>query len=181
MTQYAVPQPDVPLSRIITPYSRESVGPTTRNWIPTQASGAWPSANLGLFFPFVIPDRRSFASLRAGVGNGASVTGNVDIGVYDRNFAKLASTGAVAMSGGATVQDLADLILTLGPGLYYLGMSCSSASTNIYMTTGYPGGSLAAVGCFQMASAHPLPTTVTPAVYAQTVVPLFGISRKAVY
>ncbi len=181
MTKYAVPPPDYPLSTIITPFSRESIGVPTRSFIGGQASTAWPSANLGLFVPFVIPPRRSFGSLRAVIANGAAVSGNVDVGVYRSDYSLIASTGAVAQSGTSTIQDLAALAVDLGPGQYYLGMSCSSGTATNTMMTTYAGGTLAALGCFQMAAAHPLPATVTPAVYAQSVLPLFGISRRLVF
>jgi len=181
MTRYAVPPPHRQVSRIITPLSPESVALTAKPFVVSVGSNTWPSANLAIFVPFVIHDRASFASVRAIIANGAAAAGNWDIGVYDESWSRLASTGAVAMSGTGNIQDLAALVATLAPGRYYLAASSSSGTATVWGYTGYPAGLLAAVGLAQQASAHPLPAVAAPAAYAQTFLPVFGLSSQAVF
>jgi hypothetical protein len=181
MTRYAVAPPARPVSRIITPFSPESIGGSTALMQTGSTSSTWPSANLAIYVPVTIPDRASFASLRAFFVNASAVAGNVDVGIYDEAWARIASTGAVAQAGTAVVQDLAALAAVLAPGRYYLAASCSSASATNYTLTGFVAGELAALGLAQQATAHPLPATATPVAYAQTILPSFGISSVAVF
>lgn len=179
MTRYAVAPPDELVSLSISVAARESVGTRFRNVLSAQGSVAWGTANLGIWVPFRIPTGNVFSSARAWLLNGTTANGNVDIGIYDESFARLASTGAVAQSGVGALQDLAALSASLAPGRYYLAISLSSATGTVFSTS-VAAAYGAAAGCFQQAAAHPLPATATPALYAQTFVPVFGISSRSV-
>jgi hypothetical protein len=182
MTRYAVPPPARPISRLLTPFAIEALGRAIKTvGTGSLASTAWPSANLALYFPVVIPRRTSFAALRAFLANGATANGNVDIGLYDESWNRLASTGSVAQSGTTTIQDLAALAVTIPPGRYYLGIALSSGTGTAIALGSALAGSLASLGVAQEASAFPLPATATPAVCAQTIVPIFGLSSVAVF
>lgn len=181
MTRHAVAPPARPVSRIISPLSPESVALTAKPFVVSVNSNTWPSANLAIFVPFVIPDRTSFAAVRAFTANGGTASGNWDVGVYDESWNRLASTGAVAMAGTGNLQDVAALVAQLGPGRYYLAASSSSGTATIWGYTGYPAGLLAGVGLAQQESAHPLPAIATPAAYTRTFLPVFGLSSQAVF
>ena len=121
-------------------------------------STAWGTANLALYAPVLVP--RRIVVVKLALSNGGTADGNIDLGIYDESGTLLVSTGAVAQSGTDTeqVRDIADT--TLGPGVYYLGVSLSSAAgrTRAYPTTApIP----AALGLLMEAAAHPLPATAT--------------------
>lgn len=143
------------------------------------ASTAWPSANLAFAAPFFLRQPTTFRS--AFWANGATVAGNVDVGVYGWLFNLLGSTGAVAASGTSAIQKAAlSASLYLPAGAYFLAMSCSSA-TNTNRRWGDTLIQQQHMGVVQMASAHPLPSTFTPASAATLngYTPLFGICQFA--
>ena len=177
MTRYAVPPPHRPVSLFITPFSLESVGAARIGTSSASGSAAWPSANLAMYVPFVIPDRTSFAAVRAFVFNGATASGNFDVGVYNESFSLLFSTGSTAQSGTQAPQAVT-VATTLAPGRYYLGLAFDNNIATVHGTASHVAGTLTALGVLQQASAFPLPSTATPATCTQTFLPGFGISRR---
>jgi hypothetical protein len=105
-------------------------------------------------------------------GTGTATTGNFDLGIYDLSGNLLVSTGSTAKttSFSERVVDVTDTALL--PGAYYLAMAVDTASA------AYVGYTLAnaalgkLVGIREVASAFPLPSTVTLATSTGTVVPL---------
>lgn len=165
-----------PVSVVVHPFSFEG---SSRE--PFSGSGAtstaWGTANLGLYFPVTIQAPVVFT--HACIANGATASGNVDIGLYDDAWNRLTSTGSTAQSGTATVQviDITDILVP--PGRYYLALAMSSATATTQAT---PSGTAmlgASMGWAQEASALPLPSTATPARFAQTFAPWFGFARRA--
>lgn len=143
-------------------------------------SGTWPSANAAYFFPVRIADRRTYTT--AWWLNGATAAGNIDVGLYTiagSTATRVVATGAVAQAGVSAIQTSAITSTTVAPGLYYLTMSCSSASSTMWR-----GGSsttlLRASGVCQMAAAHPLPASGTVTAMGTFVVPVFGLSESSV-
>lgn len=141
----------------------------------TPATGA-PTANLAYLFPFSVSE--PYPCINGFVVNGTAVAGNVDVGIYDPSGNLLASSGAIAHSGTSTIQ-LLPLVYTIPPGLYYCAMSASSASANLLR---WPAAAvwLRIAGHFQASSAHPLPSTLTPAASSTADIPIFGLTRMAV-
>lgn len=90
------------------------------------ASAIWPTALKALFFPIIITGSAE-ESPRAFSGvilmNGAAVSGNVDIGVYDALGNKLANVGSTAQAGTTAPQRINFATpLQLKPGRYYLAI-----------------------------------------------------------
>ena len=79
--------------------------------IPTgaPASATWPSANLAIACPIYIDSYGTVVKLWT--ANGATASGNFDIGLYDESFNKLVSIGATAQSGTSTIQTRARYFL----------------------------------------------------------------------
>lgn len=139
------------------------------------SSGAWPSANRAILTPFVLPDDATVVKLW--VMNGATASGNIDVGVYDETFALKVSAGSTAQSGTNTMQvfDVTDTVLRRGR--YYIAVAKNDTTgTTLAYQSGY--GHLRAAGCVQMASAFALPSTVTPATISNTYIPTAGISLR---
>lgn len=146
----------------------------TNSSASTFASAVWPSANLAMFFPFVITRRRNY--VRAMVANGATVAGNVDIGIYALDGTRLFSTGSTAQAGTSQAQTIT-VDWTLDPGIYHLALALSSATATVIRSS--PDlQDLRLGGAKQMASAMPLPASATFANFANGFFPLFGISEK---
>lgn len=164
-----------PAEAILTPdivWSHRSPIALGPGWNATgHASAAYPSANLAIFVPLYIAIPCTVT--RMYIYNGATVAGNADIGIYDRDGNKIVSKGATALSGTSRLQffDITDTQLTRG--IYYYAMAHDSTSTFRRFALTIAGAALA-FGVKQMASAYPLPSTATFADFSQTALPLFG-------
>lgn len=146
--------------------------------VAAPTSAAWPAANLGLAVSIEVP--RPVVVTHGFVMNGASVTGNVDISIYDASFAELASTGATGHTGNNALQTIALSYTLQAATPYYMAISFSSGSTTVYRQA-VSSQILRMAGCFEMTSAHPLPSTFVPAALNTTLgsyLPYFGLSAR---
>lgn len=119
--------------------------------------GTAPAANQAVFFPIGIP---FWFNLRLFFWrNGATVAGNVDVGLYSIGGTKIASTGSTAMSGASTSQSAAPSggVLIIPPGAYYLAFVTNSATATFPKANGpsMHGGA----GVASQTTAFPLPAT----------------------
>lgn len=127
----------------------------------------WPSANLAIYVPVVVPERVTVVQL--GWLNGTTTTGDADVGIYAEDGTKIVSTGATARSGASAMQyvDITDTVI--GPGLFYLALSNSGTGRIGVLTSSVNLGQC--LGLAEEASASPLPASATFAAFAQTVFP----------
>lgn len=155
---------------VLSTASPESIGAHIVRSNP--ASGAWPANNRGLFVPFVLPGpvrvKRLFSV------NGATASGNIDVGIYRHSGARIVSAGSTAMAGTTAPQffDIADT--DLPPGRYYWGIALSTTAGTIYRWN-FPLVLHQATGAFQMASALALPDPATFTVLASAYMPWVGM------
>jgi hypothetical protein len=140
------------------------------------AGNNWPTANLAILIPLALPF--AYTVRRAFWVNAGAVAGNVDCGIYDANFSRVASTGAVAQAGLNTVQ-YGTLVTTLQPGSYYLALTLSANTGGFFGSTSMGPVGMGAAGCVQMAAANPLPATITPVIIANNLWSYFGITRTS--
>jgi hypothetical protein len=109
--------------------------------------------------------------------NGVTVSAsyNVEAGLYlDAGYqpdAKLITTGSVAQGTASEVQfaDITDTVL--GPGRYWLHMSCSSASATFFRSTIASNTTDELFKCYQ--------ASVGPGSAPATATPLKGVSQNA--
>lgn len=143
------------------------------------ASAVWPAANLAIYTPFVLPEPATLTALW--LLNGATATGNVDIGVYNSSFTRLISSGATAQSGTSAVQffDVTDTLLPRG--VVYLGISLSSGTATTIRYGAGIQGLCSALGMVQQSTAHPLPSTATPATMGQAYIPVAGMIFRSTF
>lgn len=143
----------------------------------TPSSAAWPAANRALYIPMAL--RSPYRIRRVWWVNGATANGNVDLGIYAWTATGgdlLYSTGAVAQAGTDAPQYVTkDLLLT--PGEYYLALSLSSGTGTTHRLSSVSGNTMRILGPLQQATAHPLPSSMTPAAIATGYWPLFGITQ----
>lgn len=170
---------------IISPASFESIGQALTNvgvTMSSAASGAYPSANVAIYVPFVATCR--FTARRLFLYNGATASGNLDLGIYDASAdnaprRRLVSSGSTAQSGTNVLQLVDNTDLDIGPGLFFLAIVLDNTTGALFCRV--PTAEfLRAFGVFQEASAFPLPATATPATMAQAYMPYFGLSSSAV-
>jgi hypothetical protein len=117
-----------------------------------------PGANVAMYIPVLVPDTATVYKLAW--LNGATVAGNVDVGVYDFKGSRLVSSGSTAQSGVSAIQvaDIADTVIR--PGLYYLALATDSATATFQR--GFVTTQLArASGACQQSTAFVLPATAT--------------------
>ena len=137
---------------------------------------AYPTANTAIYIPF-----RTAVPLIATamyIHNGATVSGNFDLGIYTDDGTRLVSSGSTAQSGISTLQvvDITDTLL--GSGLvFYMAVSFDNTTATV--------GKIAisavrgrVVGIAEEASAFALPATATFAVFTQTMAPHIGITTR---
>lgn len=135
------------------------------------ASTAWPVANSAYLLPFAVAVPVTVAEMFFITGTTPG-TANFDLGIYREDFTRIASLGATACvnttnvpmpsGGGAFAAPI-----TLPRGRYYMAMS-AAATTVTVMAAAYANGFCRAVGMQSMATAQPLPATVTPASMSTT-------------
>lgn len=138
-------------------------GTATLNATPGDV--AHPTANMAYFIPFVLYEPAVVKKLL--IANGATVSGNIDAGIYSADGTRLVSMGTTAMSGVSVIQGLDITDTLLGRGLFFLAFACDNATASFFgwNTPGNIGVS-ALTGIYQMASAFVLPATATFAAQA---------------
>lgn len=144
------------------------------------ASATEIGANGALFVPIVIPT--ACTAVKLWHMNGSSVTGNIDMGIYNEDGTKVVTNGAVAQSGTTTIQafDIADT--ALAAGRYYLGVGVSSASATHFGATISSASLMRALGVVQDSAGYSSGLVAT-ATFAGpgasfTHVPWMGISLR---
>lgn len=145
--------------------------------VPSNSS--WGVANKAFYFPVRL--RRAMTIKQVWVLTGTTPTGNIDVGVFNGDNwqvgASLALNGAVAQGSASVIQkfNITDIPCYAGQKLF-VGISCSSASSQVYAVGTSQLANARGMNCFQQTSAHPLPSTPTPAVIATNVIiPMFAL------
>lgn len=171
-----LPNQALPHSPVITTMSAESNGFIAGNINQqTPASVVWPTANLAQFIPFSLKYPISVLSLF--VLNGATATGNFDIGIYTNDGTRITSLGSTGQSGTNTVQNVSITPVTIGPGNFYLALVLSSASGTVFSNTVGSSTFIAqSMGLYSQASALPLPASATFATATLSRIPVFGLA-----
>ncbi len=141
------------------------------------ASAVWPAANRALYLPVELS--APLTVQRAFWINGATVAGNVDVGIYAANGTRLVSSGSTVMAGASAVQQVAITSTYLPPGRYWLAMASDSATATF--NRGAVGSSLLlrVCGVQEQAAAFALPATSTFANPSSDYYPFVGFTTKS--
>lgn len=142
-------------------------------------SYTWFASNRAFFVPFQLT--QSITVVKMFIQNGAAVSGNFDIGIYDEAFVRKVSSGSTAHAGVNIAQeiDVADTVLTAGR--YYWALCFDNTTATLMMSNATTSERLKTRGCFQQAlGAVTLPANATPASLTSTsvAVPDFGHSIR---
>lgn len=136
---------------------------------------AWPTANKALYIPIRIT--HPCVALRMLVLNGATASGNMDVGIYDYAGTRLVSSGSTAQSGTSAFQDFDITDTLLGPGIFYLALALDNTTGTIGMHTVFPRY-LRAAGVQEQGTAFALPATATFATASVQVLPRMGLTVR---
>ena len=174
--------PGLPPLVTISPYSMEAIGQQVLSCagqgINAHASALWPSADLALFYPFVISQRCIAVLLWA--YNGGTAAGSTDIGIYTEDGTRLVSIGPTAQAGTNVRQSFNITDTELFPGRYYMALASSSGAATFFRSTMGDTNRNRTLGMFQQASAGTLPATATFAAVGQDYLPIFGLTTRSV-
>jgi len=164
----------------IHPYSSESIGAgliATGGTVFNSVASTVLGVDVLIYIPFSIGDRILVKQLFC--YNGATVNGNVDVGIYSAIGKLIISAGSTAQTGASVLQlfDIADT--PLDPGDYYLCIGTNSATATFFAgtTVALTGKAL---GLLQDTSIIPLPTESVFTTYALTMVPIVGLTIRTV-
>lgn len=134
------------------------------NLSPNPAGASWPNANQAVYIPFSIPF--TYQVKRVFWANGTTAAGNSSMAFMSADGGqRLATTGAVANSGASSLQYV-NLDFILSPGSYYLAYSNDGTASRVTLLSTISANFGRHMGCYQQASAHPIPSSMTPAQYA---------------
>ena len=147
-------------------------------YIDTHASATWPANNQAIYIPFEL-DMPMIVTQMFTV-NGATASGNVDVGIYSADGTRLVSKGSTAQSGTNTIQayDITDTYLDCGA--FYMALALSSTVGTLFRLSHGAANDWLIWGGLQQASAFALPATATFAVNTTQYLPLFGITGNSV-
>ena len=158
----------------IVSYGLDSVGIISNDL--ADASAIWPTANLAIFVPFRIAEPRIAVQLFA--KNGATVSGNIDIGIYDRTGVRLVSAGSTVQSGVNDSQEFNITDTLLGAGVFLLAVALDNITGTTFRIAPANAGVLKQFGCAQQATAFALPATATLATITSAYLPYMGIQFR---
>lgn len=162
------------------PFVLSSMTPQLEVSVGGGASAVYPGPNVALFFPVLLAGGHTYNS--AFWLNGATVAGNVDVGIYTISGAtatRVVASTAEAQAGISDIQiPTAFAATSIGPGLYYLAISCT-VNTATFWRASIGGSVLRRAGCFRATASSPLPATATVASASDSYVPIFGFSESA--
>ena len=167
----------------IHPWAWESIGVKLTGQggttLPNAVSTAYPTANQALYVPFCLT--RPIIVAQLFWVNGATVSGNVDAGIYSVDGVLLVSTGSTAQAG-TSVSQVVDITDTqLGTGLFYLAIAVDNTTATLIRGTAGSVARCAAMGCANQGSAFPLPAPATFATIASNYIPVFGLTTRSVF
>lgn len=166
---------------VLSPFSPiYSIGNHTfanQNAVQTLASGVVGAANRAMAWPFWLPTAVTYT--HAWIQNGATVAGNLEIGVYNLDLTKHTTTGSFAQAGTSTLQVQATTF-TLAAGSYFLWVSASDATATVIRDTLSSAPMANCVGMFQQDAVGPgsAPSTATPATVVSNIVYVCGLSVR---
>lgn len=143
-----------------------------------QATGAWPTANLAIFVP--MPISMPFTVVKMFLYNGGTVSGNVDIGIYTAEGARVVSSGTTAHAATTDKQvfDITDTLLN--PGLYYLALAFDNNVALVTHMAGLAVNNCRSIGIRQASSSFVLPATVTFEAAANAYIPDIYLTGNSV-
>lgn len=171
---YEWPNQALPALPTICQFSPESISIVDGSFSIGAVSSGVLTANRAYLIPFHLEEPITITKLFC--ANGATASGNVDVGIYSSDFTKIISSGSTAQAGTNDLQVFDVTDTTIGPGDFYLAVALDNGTGTVFtqnLTVAIGRRS----GLLQMASAFPLPATITPATISAGTCPLVGLRQ----
>lgn len=168
-------------SPVITPFHFESMGLSLAaigGTLASPGSSTWPTANKAFMYRFRVASRR-FPVKRLGVVNGGTISGNLDMGIYDMRGRRIVSKGSTAHAGASVTQWLDVTDVDLSPGRDYLmAIAFDNTTATIFRYSSISIQLLRELGAFVQSASFPLPSTITLDPIDATYIPLIAVSSR---
>jgi hypothetical protein len=155
---------------------------------PATGVSPWSAAaNVLLGVPFQLEAARTTFYKAYWVMGSAGGTANREVGIYDEDFVKVVTTGAVAGNNANSVPQVAALTATttLGPGRYYMVMGYAATTTNTHFRWSLVSGQgqIGAMGCWDTGAITlgSLPSPATPTSWGRISLPQFGLITRSAF
>lgn len=180
MSTSVAPQPALPPSVFLTPFSVESIGPELAS-LGTAAptSAAYPASQSVFYYPFTLMSTITVYRFFWCNGTTAS-TNNFQVGVYNNAGTSIVLGTSTLATGASQPQfdNVADF--RLSPGKYYMAIWCSGTTAHLIRNNPATATRFKSLGVFQQTSqAGGLPASITFTALANTYAPLFGLALRA--
>lgn len=124
-------------------------------------AATWPTASMAIYVPIKV--RRPVIVKKLAISNGATASGEVDLGIYNTAGTRLVSVGGSSQLGTSTEQVFDVTDTTLQPGIYYLAAVLDNTLGTV-VADADAAPLCASYGVLTEASAYPLPATATFAI-----------------
>lgn len=121
-------------------------------------SAVWPGANYVVVMPFSLPYAQTFS--RVSWFNGAAVSGNVDVGIYNEDGSKIVTIGSTAQAGISLIQLVTMTSTPLAAGSYLFAMSVDNGVAAFTRWTTPNSTNFQALGSMTATAVFPLPATL---------------------
>lgn len=156
--------------------SVSSLQGTLNGGVSSIGSAAWPIANRAIYAPFRLSFPFSVSAMWVIVGT--AISGSVDLGIYSADGTRLVSSGIGTPTSINSIYSVTFTDIVLAPGQYFMAMS--NGIVGQFQRISLTGVShQRATGCFQQATAHPLPSTAAFAAVTTAYLPCVGITSKS--
>lgn len=122
-------------------------------------SVAWPTANKAIYMPVLLAEPLLVTQMW--VENGATASGNIDVGIYDEAGTRIVSSGSTAQSGTSAMQVFNVTDTLLGPGVFYIAVALDNTTGTVHVWGSATTILGRATGALQQTSAFALPAVAT--------------------
>jgi hypothetical protein len=137
-------------------------------------SATFPAANRALLLPFRVVEASIVKQIY--VVNGATASGNIDVGIYAPDGTRIISSGSTAQSGTSVMQVFNVTDTLIDRGYYYMAVAMDN-TTGTLLRNNISAQNAKYQGFAAMESAFPLPATVTPAT-SPGYLPVMGVDLQ---
>jgi len=128
-------------------------------WAHGAATVATWTANRAIYIPFHAEVAHTIK--RIAFYTGTTITGNIDVGLYDMDGTRRVSSGSTALVGTSQGQVIDITDESLSAGRYYMAMALSAADSMRVLVIGNSAPLAGMLGVKYENSAFPLPATAT--------------------
>lgn len=169
----------------VTPFHPESLGGSNRAFlaitggVTAATTSTTAGSQIAQFFPWAVEMPTKI--VKGFVMNGASVNGNVDVGVYDWAFNKIVSIGATLQAGANAIQELDITDTVINPGRYWIAFLCTGTGT-VFARSAADENIMPLIPILELTGQTALPATAAAvkSTAATPIIPLFGFSTDTV-